>query len=71
MEYYPSTRYVSAMEATWNIFPFPVQHMSHSVERLVHEFGLKNVVFEKGREEEALENARRGNSKLEAFFLLN
>ena len=72
IDHYLSTRYVSAMEATWNIFAFPVQHMSHSVERLpVHEFGLQNVVFEEGREEEALENARRGNSKLEAFFLLN
>ena len=67
-----STRYVSAMEATWNIFVFPVQHMSHSVEMLqVHEFGLQNVVFEECCEEETLENARRGNSKLEVFFLLN
>ena len=45
---------------------------SHSVDRLpVHEFGLQNVVFEEGCEEEALENVRRKNSKLEAFFLLN
>ena len=65
-------KYVSAMEATWNIFVFPVQHLSHSVEMLqVHEFGLQNVVFEEGCEEETLENARRGNSKLEVFFLLN
>ena len=60
------------MEATWNIFAFPVQQMSHSAGRLpIHEFGLQNMVFEEGREEEALENARRGNSKLEVFFLLN
>ena len=46
--------------------------MSHSVERLlVHKFGLQNLVFEEGPKEEALENARRGNSKLEVFFLLN
>ena len=72
IDHYLSTRCVSAMEAAWNIFAFPVQHMLHSVERfLVHEFGLQNVVFEEGREEEALENAKRENSTLEAFFLLN
>ena len=60
------------MEATWNIFVFPVQHMSHSVERLpVHQSGLQNVVFEEGHEEEVLGNASRGNPKLEAFFFLN
>ena len=72
IDHYLRTRYVSAMEATWNIFAFPVQQMSHSAGRLpVHEFGLQNMVFKEGREEEALENARRGNSKLGAFFLLN
>ena len=46
--------------------------MSHSVERLlVHKSGKQNLVFEESRKEEALENSRRGNSKLEAFFLLN
>ena len=50
---------------------FPVQHMSHSVERLpVHQSGLQNVVFEEGHEEEVLGNASRGNPKLEAFFFL-
>ena len=49
------------MEAAWNIFAFPVQHMSLSVEKLpVHEFGLQNVVLEEAREEEALENGRQG-----------
>ena len=72
IDHYPSTRYVSAMEATCNIFASPVQHMSHSVERLlVHKSGKLNLVFEESRKEEALENSRRGNSKLEAFFLLN
>ena len=60
------------MEAPWKIFAFPVQYMSHSVERFpVHESGLQNVLSEEGHEEEVLENARREKSKLEAFFLLN
>ena len=46
--------------------------MSHSVERLlVHKSGLQNMVFQEGHEKEALVNARRGNSKLEVFFVLN
>ena len=52
IDHYLSTRYVSTMEAAWNIFAFPVQHTSYSVDRLpVHEFGLQNVVFDKSREE--------------------
>lgn len=44
IDHYLSTRFVLAMEAAWNIFAFPWQHMYHSVERLlVHEFGLQNV----------------------------
>ena len=72
IDHYLSTRYLSAIEATWNIFAFPKQHMSHSVERLlVHKSGLQNMAFQEGHEEEVLVNARRGNSKLEAFFVLN
>ena len=69
IDHYLSKRYVLAMEATWNNFLFPLQHMSHSAERLpVHEFGLEDVVFEEGCEEEALENASRGTSSLKRSF---
>ena len=30
IDHYHSTRYVSAMEAAWNIFAFPVQHVTFS-----------------------------------------
>ena len=46
-------------------------HVSLSWEVVGARIWLQNVVFEEGCKEEALENARRGNSKLEAFFLLN
>ena len=43
---------------------FPSKHISHSAERLpVHKLGLQNIAFEDGHEDEALENARIGQSK--------
>ena len=72
IDHYLRKRYITAWEATWNIFPFLMQHISQSAERLpVHKFGLQNVVFEDAHEDEALENARRGEWKLDAFFLLS
>ena len=52
------------MGATWNIFVFPLKHISHSAGKLpVHKLDLQNIVFEDGHEDEALENARIGGSK--------
>ena len=60
------------MEATWSIFPFLTQHISYSAKSLpLHEFGVQKVVFQDVHKDEGLENARRGESNPEAFFLLN
>ena len=65
-------RYVAAPEATWRIFRFPLHDKSHSVERLpVHLPRGQNVLFEVGREAEALHQALTKQTKLEAYFALN
>ena len=52
------TRYVSPGEAVCHVFSFSMQDKSHSVERLpVHTADFQQVVFEEGREEEALARA--------------
>ena len=46
IDHYLRKRYITAMGATWSIFPFLMQHISHSAERLpVDRFGLQTVVF--------------------------
>ena len=60
-EHYISTRYVSPGKVVWHVFSFPMQDKSHSVERLpVHTADFQQVVFEEGREEEALPRAKGG-----------
>ena len=71
IQHYISTRYVSRGEAVWHIFSFPMQDKSHSVERLpVHTADFQQVVFEEGREEEALARAK-GDTKLTGWFKVN
>ena len=71
IQHYINTRYVSPGEAVWHIFSFPMQDKSHSVERLpVHTADFQQVVFEEGREEEALARAE-GDTKLTGWFKLN
>ena len=43
---------------------FPLKHISHSAGKFpVHKLNLQNITFEDGHEDEALENARIGQSK--------
>ena len=71
IQHYINMRYVSLGKAVWHIFSFPMQDKSHPVERLsVHTADFQQVVFEEGREEEALARAE-GVTKLTGLFTLN
>ncbi|EGT58459.1 hypothetical protein CAEBREN_15442 [Caenorhabditis brenneri] len=66
------TRYVCAPEAAHHIFQFPMSYRSVSVSQLpIHLPGEKTVIFEAGKESEAVDRARTKKSKLEAWFKVN
>ena len=65
-------RYVSAPEAVWRLFKFPMHHQSHTIVRLaVHLPGQQNVYSHEGEEQHALENASGHDTHLTAWFKLN
>lgn len=69
---YIDARYVSAPEAMWRLLEFSMDERSHSVKRLpVHLPNQQQITFVPGHEEEALEAARTGQTKLQAWFRLN
>jgi hypothetical protein len=69
---YIGARYVSAPEAMWRLLECKMHDRSHAVHRLpVHLPNQQKIVFTEGREEEALQLARSGRTKLEAWFDLN
>lgn len=67
-----SCRYVSSPEAAWRLRENQMHDRSHSVMRLpVHLPGQQQIIFEEGKEEEAIEAATSKFTKLEAYFNLN
>nr|XP_012562490.1 uncharacterized protein LOC101237229 [Hydra vulgaris] len=65
-------RYVSAPEALWRIFEYPISHMSHSIIRLkVHLPENQIVYFREGEEKVALDRAAQRDTHLTAWFKLN
>ncbi|GLV61257.1 hypothetical protein CBL_21084, partial [Carabus blaptoides fortunei] len=65
---YINARYVSAPEAAWRLLEFTMHDRSHAVMRLpVHLPNQQRITFQVGHEEEALEAARIGRTKLEAI----
>lgn len=67
-----NARYVSAPEAMWRLLESPMYDHSHTVMRLpVHLPNQQRIMFETGREQEALEAAQTGKTKLEAYLQLN
>ena len=65
-------RYLTAPEAAWRTFRFPLYEKSHVVERLpVHNQCNENVLFEAGEEREAASRAMSSSTKLDAYFNLN
>ena len=69
---YINARYVSAPEAAWRLLEGPMHDRSHAVLRLpVHLPHQQTIIFEEGREEEALQAAQLKCTKLEAWFQLN
>ncbi|XP_019093233.1 PREDICTED: uncharacterized protein LOC104753363 [Camelina sativa] len=70
---YFDCRYVSASEAIWRIFKFPIQFRTTPVQRLsFHVEGKKPCYFKMNADiEEVLEKAVNEDSKLTAWFYLN
>lgn len=69
---YLDTRYVTAPEACWRIFRFPLMGRNQAIYRL--EFHLEwhqSVVFRPGEEEAALQNAEERDTELTGWFKLN
>ncbi|XP_066913355.1 uncharacterized protein [Clytia hemisphaerica] len=65
-------RYVSAPEACWRLFAFPMHTQSHTVIRLaVHLPNFQRVYFREGEEENAADRAGNNETMLTAWFLLN
>lgn len=66
------TRYISAPEACYRIFRFPLSHRSHPVYRLaVHLPSQQSIFFQPGSEESAIVNATSRDTTLTAWFKLN
>ena len=67
-----NARYVSAPEALWRLFEFPMQEKSHAVKRLaVHLPNLQRVYFVEGQEDQAVNRALQKDTHLTAWFNLN
>ncbi|XP_065651177.1 uncharacterized protein LOC136079369 [Hydra vulgaris] len=65
-------RYVSAPEALWRIFKYPVSHISHTIIRLkVHLPENQLVYFREGAEQMALDRAAQRDTHLTEWFKLN
>ncbi|XP_065645770.1 uncharacterized protein LOC136076223 [Hydra vulgaris] len=65
-------RYVSAPEALWRIFEYPISHMSHTNIRLkVHLPENQIVYFREEEEQVALDHAAQRNTHLTAWFKFN
>ncbi|CAF0898016.1 unnamed protein product [Rotaria sordida] len=65
-------RYVSAPEAAWRLFEFPLHDKSHAIVRLaVHLPNQQPVYFAEGNERQALERAAMKDTTLTAWFKLN
>lgn len=69
---YQDARYVSASEASWRLFSFPIVEHNPTVERLeVHLEGRHTVYFEQGLEKTAAERGSEKATKLMAWFAAN
>ncbi|XP_065907872.1 uncharacterized protein [Dysidea avara] len=65
-------RYISAPEAAWRLFEFPMHQQSHTIVRLaVHLPDEQSVYFHRGEEEHALLNTSHNDTHLTAWFKLN
>ena len=69
---YLDTRYLTAPEAAWRLFQFPMHAKSHAIERLpVHLENRETIYFSEGRETDAAANSACKKTKLTAWFQLN
>ncbi|XP_047132539.1 uncharacterized protein LOC124811237 [Hydra vulgaris] len=64
--------YVSAPEELWQIFEYPISHMSHTIISLkVHLLENQIKYFREGEKQVALDRAAQRDTHLTAWFKLN
>jgi hypothetical protein len=69
---YLDARYVSAPETMWWLLESPMHDRSHAVIRLpVHLHQQQRITFKFGNEQEAINRAKSGSTKLTTWFKLN
>jgi hypothetical protein len=69
---YLDARYVSAPEAMWRLWESLMHDRSHAVIRLpVHLHQQQRITFEVGNEQETINQAQSGSTKLTTWFKLN
>ncbi|UYV81456.1 hypothetical protein LAZ67_20001240 [Cordylochernes scorpioides] len=67
-----NSRYVSAPEAGWRLFSFPMHRLSHSIMRLqVYLPGQQSICFNEDNLEEVVQQAGNKDTTLTAWFKLN
>ena len=72
MRTFVDARYVSAPEAAWRLFEFPMHHQSHTIVHLaIHLPNEQKIYFCEGQEEQALHNACDRDMHLTTWFKLN
>ena len=72
IETFINARYVSAPEAAYRLFEFPLHGKSHSVVKLpIHLSNKQSVFFRRGEEAAAVEKALNKDTHLTAWFKLN
>ncbi|KAF9764540.1 hypothetical protein NGRA_0473 [Nosema granulosis] len=72
IEQYINFRYISAPEAVWTFHEFKIHNKSHSIVRLsVHLTRGQMIVFEEGREQDAITNSDVQCTQLLAWFKIN
>ena len=69
---YLDAHYVTAPEACWRLFEFPLHAKSHVVERLpAHLEHQQSCLLHEGQKEETIAKHLRRKTKLQAWLLLN
>ncbi|UYV79082.1 hypothetical protein LAZ67_17001066 [Cordylochernes scorpioides] len=72
MKSHMDSRYVSAPEAGWRLFSFPMHQQSHSIMRLqVHLPRQQSICFNEDNIEEVVQQAGNNDTTLTAWFKLN
>ena len=72
MQDFLDARYITAPEACWRLFEFPLLAKAHVVERLpVHLQNEQDIIFHDEEKERAVQKQASKDTKLDAWLKLN